>query len=463
MKNKDIESTLEYTLAKEQTIVYIYESVTKDYIYKTKEMEQFYEQIKDIVPSKSDFFINWFKGFVEVAKNNFDEAKKLYNCALDKVSVADEYTVAFLQQGFALFMYLSEKKAAEKFWNYGQKEGLFAKTDSKFFETFNPKEQFWVQFAPNMFVNKEEAFSMAIKDYKKKITDKVQIAIEKADFKKFSSAIKNIDLNTYKIAGISPLYYAIQFKGTLSSGKNKFIQDLVNIRTQQMLDNLDFSILPEAKLNECRITIFHQMRQTYEKSGLGEIMFSAYYAEESQIETAIKELNKIIKKLIEIIDDPNSFVMKLEGKMGTTALFLAAEIDDSETVKSLLDKGCDVNKFIGYAKFGMNYKDGKSIKTEVPNSLIYRLINFSSYKTLKMYLTDYSHLAKKSMTEKTEKCNITPLVYMILNTIYNSKNEAEYNEKKKILDSFIPLFQQAGSVLDENTAFGTAKELLGLK
>ena len=130
MKNKDIESTLEYTLAKEQTIVYIYESVTKDYIYKTKEMEQFYEQIKDIVPSKSDFFINWFKGFVEVAKNNFDEAKKLYNCALDKVSVADEYTVAFLQQGFALFMYLSEKKAAEKFWNYGQKEGLFAKTFS---------------------------------------------------------------------------------------------------------------------------------------------------------------------------------------------------------------------------------------------------------------------------------------------------------------------------------------------
>lgn len=79
MENKDIESTLEYTLAKEQTIVYIYESVTKDYIYKTKEMEQFYEQIKDIVPSKSDFFINWFKGFVEVAKNNFDEAKELYN------------------------------------------------------------------------------------------------------------------------------------------------------------------------------------------------------------------------------------------------------------------------------------------------------------------------------------------------------------------------------------------------
>ncbi|HAC31516.1 MAG TPA: hypothetical protein DCF70_02690, partial [Treponema sp.] len=115
----DIKDTLEYTLAKEQTLVFIYESIVKDYLYKKEDMEKYYAQVKDIVPAKSEFFISWFKGFVALASGNEKEAQDLYLKALDKIQSADEYTPSFIQQGFALFMYYGKKKDAVKFWNWG--------------------------------------------------------------------------------------------------------------------------------------------------------------------------------------------------------------------------------------------------------------------------------------------------------------------------------------------------------
>ena len=67
------------------------------------------------------------------------------------------------------------------------------------------------------------------------------------------------------------------------------------------------------------------------------------------------------------------------------------------------------------------------------------------------------------MTAKTKKCNITPLAYFVLNTLYASKSEDEYEKNRALVDEFLPLFIEAGSALDQNTAFGTVRKLLGLK
>ena len=158
----------------------------------------------------------------------------------------------------------------------------------------------------------------------------------------------------------------------------------------------------------------------------------------------------------------DAFTKSAGGKTATNALLLAAEIGDTSTMEKLIEKGADVDKSLGAADFGMNYKDGSSINTQIPNSLVYRLISFSQFDALKFYLTTFRDKAKKSMTAKTPKCNITPLAYFVLNTLYASKSEDEYKKTKALVDEFLPIFISAGAVLEENTAFGPVKKLLGL-
>ncbi len=458
----DIENTFEYKLAKEQTIVYILESVTKDYIYKSKKMTPFYDQIKDIMGPRADFFINWLKGFAAVAEFDFETASSSYTMALPLIQDAQEYTVRFIHQAFTLFMYLEKKEEALKFWQAGADKKLLAPLDETFFANFNPKEQFWTQFVPVMFVNKSEAENKAVADYKKTYSDKIMEALESADCKKFKAAVKDLNLNSIKIAGVSPLYYAIQFKGTLCKGSQAYAEDMVMFRTAQLINSIDLSQVPESKKNETLLTIRRNMRQTYQESGLGQIMFQAYYGKDQELPSKTKEMDKIIAFIADSLSDVDSFKMNAGNGMTNTALYLAAETDDSESCRTLITKGALTDKAFGYADYSSRIKNGTIHRTSVPNTFIYRLISFGSWKALKMYLTEFSSKASDSMTKKTDKCNITPLVYLITTMIYNNRNEEEFNKNKAIVDELLPLFQKAGTKLDQNTEFGTARQLLGL-
>lgn len=458
---ENLENTFEYKLAKEQTIVYIFESITKDYIYKSKEMAPFYSQVKDIVGERSDFFVNWFKGFVSIANLDLDQACTEFNNAFTTIEHGEEYTGRFINQAFTLLMYKNHKAEAVKIWEYGVSKKLFAPLDDRFFAQFNPKEQFWTQFAPNMFVDQAKSSAVAVEDYRKKTDDKILQALNGCDFKKLTTAAKDTDLNSYRINGVSPLYYAIQFKQTLKNGPDAYAEGMVEFRTQQLLSSLDLSKAPVTKQNETLFTIRSSMRQTYQTSGLGKIMFRAYYCEPEEIETKIKFLDKIIEYIADKVN-VDDFKMNAGGAMANTALYLAAEINDSRTMSLLLKKGAEYDKPYGSAVFSFKTKDGTVQRTEVPNTLIYRLISFASWESLKVYLTDFSTLASPSMTAKSDKYNITPLVYLIMTMIYSAGSEKEFNENKKITDEIIPLMQKAGAVLEENTAFGTAKKLLGL-
>ncbi len=454
-----------------KSIVFIYESVFQDHIYKSRDMEQFYEQIREMLPGLSDFFIGWFKAFVCVAKHDFSSAEKNFTLAFEDISseknkdtVYDisDYVPSFLQQAFALFKYEKKDLEAQKFWDFGVDRGFFLKDSTRYFEQFEAKEQFWIQFGPNVFTDFERAEKEAVNDYKKSFESSLEKAIVEADFSETEKSLTEINLNSFKIKGVSPLYYAVQIKGIISGELWKYVDDIVEMRTEQLFSSLDESRLsPEQKMQHY-MTIKHQMKLTYDKSGLAKIMFRASYCDENQIEEKTRSLEKIIALLVEKTDDVDLFVKQIEGAMGTNVLHLAAEVDDVFTCRKLLEKKSNVNKSIGSADFGMKYAGGKTVATKIPNTFIYRLISFKSWNVLRMYLSDFSGLAEKSMTEKSEKYNITPLVFMILNTVYSSENETQYAENKKIVDEFIPLFVKAGSVLDENTAFGTAKKLLGL-
>lgn len=448
-----------------QALDYIYDSIFRDFIYKNRaDMNPFYEQIHEMAGDSGDFFVSWSKGFVALADFDFDEAEKHYENAFENIENAGDYLVHFLQQSFALFMYDEKTDSALKFWNYGVSKGLFAKPTEKFFDSFNAKEQFWVQFSPKMFKNQKKAEEKVISDYQKKSDDKILLAIDSCDFEKFDevSESEKIDFDSYKVAGVSVLYYAVQKKGILKSGPEKFSEELVQARSLQLYRNLDLSSIPEKFRSQQYLNILHEMRATYEKSGLARLIFIAENGSEEKSAQKIDGIKKIIEKCVEKTTDVDAFSLRLSGKMGTNALFLAAELDDEETLELLVQKGSDVDKKLGFAEFGMSYKDGSSVKTQIPNSLIYRLINFKSWKSLELYLTKFKEKAAKSMKEKSQKCDITPLVYFILNTVYGSSSESEFKANKLLADKFIPLFTAAGASLEEKTAFGSAKKLLGI-
>lgn len=446
-----------------QAIEYIYDSIFRDFIYKSRsDMNPFYEQIREMAGEAGDFFASWAKGFVALSGFDFAEAEKRYEAALKNAENAGEYLVDFLQQAFALFMYEGKKENALEFWNFGVQKGIFAKPTQKFFDSFNSKEQFWVQFSPKMFHDQKKASEMVISDYQKKSGNEIQKAIDSCDFEKFDSLTQKTDFDSFKVDGVSLLYYSIQKKGILNAGAEKFVSNLVDARTQQLYRELDLSKIPENFRRQQYLEILHQMRVTYEKSGLANLIFAAENGNDENHDEKIKQISSIVEKCVEKTSDVDAFSIRLGGKMGTNSLFLAAELDDAQTLSLLIQKGSKVDKKLGSAEFGMNYKNGSSVKTEIPNSLIYRLINFKSWKSLEVYLTKFADKAAKSMKEKTPKSDITPLVYFILNTVYNSSGESEFKENKKLADKFLPFFENAGASLDEKTAFGSARKLLGM-
>lgn len=458
----NIEESFEYKLAKEQTITYIWQSVMSDFVYKQKSMAPFYEQVKDIAPNRSDFFINWFKGFVAVAQWKLDEAKDLYKKAFDYIQQAEEYTGRFVQNGFTFFMYVGDKAQALKIWDYGVTKKMVAPLDDLFFKNFNPKEQFWTQFAPIAFTDQKITEEKVIADYKQEKKDKLLKALEDCDFNAFAQEQKKTDLNTHRFSGVSPLYYAIQFRATLKKGSDKYASDMADFRTSQLVSSFDFSKTPSQQQQEAIITVSHNMKKTYVESNLGKMMFYAYYCHDSKIKEKTEELDKIITLIIEQTQDLDQFEMNAGAAMTNTALYLAAELDDSEVSKKLLEKGADTQKARGKANFSFTAKDGIILTTSLPNNFLYRLITFHSWNTLKMYLTDFAKQAEPQMTAKTQTSDITPLVYLILTQIYGTKNEAEFEANKKIVDSLLPLMQACGAKLEQNTLFGNAKTLLGL-
>ena len=460
--SESLEKSFEYKLAKEQTVVYIWRSVMQEYVYKFKDMQKFYEQVKDIAPARCEFFINWFRGFTAVADFDFDGAKSFYSAAFKNIAQAEEYTGRFVQQAFTFFMYAKDKKTALKVWEYGVTKKMVAPLDDNFFRSFNEKEQFWTQFAPKMFKDSEKAEAECIKDYRPKIENKLKASIQFADFKKFKAEAKNADLDTVRTDGVSPLYFAIQTKSTIKAGSEAYAQGMADFRTSQLLAGFNLANADREKQEEAILTVRHSMKQTYIESGLGKIMFNAYYCEDEEIPSKLKEADKIIDFLIENTENLDAFKMNAGGSMTNTALYLAAETDDAETCRKMILKGAATDKANGKAAFTCAKKDGTKPSTFIPNTFIYRLISFHSWNTLRMFLEDFPKIASLQMTAKTESADITPLVYFIMTMLYSARTEKVFEQNRQIVNDFLPLFQKTGAKLEQKTVFGTAKELLGM-
>ena len=104
--------------------------------------------------------------------------------------------------------------------------------------------------------------------------------------------------------------------------------------------------------------------------------------------------------------------------------------------------------------------DAKGNVVKMPDSFIFRCIDYESWETLKMFLTEFKEKAETVMHK--ENFEVTPLVVFIASQRQKFFS-ASFDERLKIanrLDEFINLFLSCGASMTESTELGCAEFLL---
>lgn len=121
------------------------------------------------------FFEPWLKGYVSVAERRFGEAQKYYKEAFESKYLAGDYILPFLKQAFVLELYcngswIKSRQAADPdtnnntpvceqakiYWNYGYAIDLFEKPATEtFLESFRIYQNFYNEFPLEIFEHPE--------------------------------------------------------------------------------------------------------------------------------------------------------------------------------------------------------------------------------------------------------------------------------------------------------------------
>lgn len=181
------------------------------YLQDEKRAEDLISNIKEIAPEASDFYCNWLRAYIAVAKGEFKMAKELYSEAFKEIRFAGICTGYFLKQAFALSVYCDSNpdavrnaidpekpsqtplpKDGKRFWEYGHAIGFFGKpTEDAFLEYVYRKENFSAEFPREMFfpdieVNPDKIKLVFIENIKEKIEEEYNrlSALNKGDINK---------------------------------------------------------------------------------------------------------------------------------------------------------------------------------------------------------------------------------------------------------------------------------------
>ncbi|MCQ2595445.1 MAG: hypothetical protein MJ196_09290 [Treponemataceae bacterium] len=245
---------------------------------------------------------------------------------------------------------------------------------------------------------------------------------------------------------LSPLYYEIQNRAL-----SKMPERMMNIPLSEQ--NINYQ------------NLFVQGLSKDEKmANLQNIMDLPGYKE--KMKTFFDEMqknreendNRILDLLIERTENVDDFKTQPDKsqpnpkhRQEITALFYAADTNDVYACEKLIENGADVELELGSCAIPYGYNS-----FSIPNSFIYRLISYKSWDSLEMFLTKYKEKASNLMHRKN--FNMTPLVFFLFTT-----NSLPQNEKVAFMPRracFIQLFIDCGSSLDEETAIGSARNLI---
>ncbi len=280
--------------------------------------------------------------------------------------------------------------------------------------------------------------------------------------------------NDFRISAdeLSPLYYAIQLK--------HFFNTPFDVSFNQMMagGNVRWENLAVPGMTK-------EQKQAYEENvfygDLGKFtdeilnikrITRAEAIKSGKFEKCNNEIDAAISLLIERTNDVDTFVTYPDGekqhfrtvlhtnhgtirekvnpeyRQGINCLFYAAEADDTETCRKLINAGADVKRQIGKTSCVEGICS--------PNSFVYRLIFYKSWKTLRMFLKEFKD--KASLVMHRENSDITPLVFFIM-TAQIEMQKGKYMSDLEFRD-MIHYFQDAGASMNEETKIGTAGNFL---
>lgn len=308
-----------------------------------------------------EFLEPWLLGYKAVAERRFGDAEKYYEQAFENRYLAGDYILPFLKQAFVLELYNNGKwvkstqaaepdtnnvnpicKQAQIYWNYGYALDIFDKpaTDT-FLESFRIYQNFYNEFPPEMFEHPDNVRKLLVQDLytemgvffndeeipEQKLDKLYNFICDYEDGDKFlNERVKhpytNKDINNKENRLYTPFSLCVSF------GTRK--EEFLSLAEKW----IDYKSLELGKRNFNNSTALLEAITQY-----NHLRFIA----DSKNDNLIKRYRKLIFKIIdksEVIDFSETKIHKIH------VLQVAIDSFDFEIVKSIIEKGLDINKLV---------------------------------------------------------------------------------------------------------------------
>lgn len=319
----------------------------------------------------------------------------------------------------------------------------------------------------------------------------VSWAIECYDFeivKLIADKIPDSEFDNYLISAnyTTPLVYTILRKEPVSFGLVESIRKHKDIhiphtmyktfgftREEQHSNFLYENPFPKG-IDFTKYHMEHWEEQLYEEEVAD---FISRYGDEATYEEQVSEYDKMIDYFISRTKDINAFVAVISSWAGpharsdedkktsaiqdnqvrSTALVIAAQANDSDTCMKLLKLGAKVDFSVLAEGFTLEQFGETSYQQK--HNFIYNLIDYKSWETLIMFLTEFPDIAKMIM--HNDEFELNSLVSFAMKVqyyfIWTGRDKREW---RPIVQYIVDLFINNGASLDEKTKVGTAREIL---
>ena len=260
-----------------------------------------------------------------------------------------------------------------------------------------------------------------------------QLALDSFDFEIVQAFVNKMTVNgrekfkdSFLISSdeVIPLYYAIGSREIILLSKERYLSKIQNREGDINYKNYFQAGFSEIQKDESNVFL--------KNTTVKQKVFSQFYNEQNQNrEEKLKQSDKIIDLLIKNTENIDSVKYRSDDPtQGCSPLLYAAELDDVETCKKLLDSGADIMLAIG--KFCINqYSIEKHLY--MPNNVLTRAIHYCSWKVLD-YIFE-NHKDKLTEITKRDDKDLSYVDYFLME-IANNKNT------KKIEKHFLPFVKQ---------------------
>lgn len=303
-------------------------------------------------------------------------------------------------------------------------------------------------------IDKSSIESFTVKSVKSR-REALQEAIDGYDLDLVKAIIeKGLDVNGLLISSddVSPVYYCIQrFKQAKYPDRSQKEFLSFDSNPNIVWENLNMPGLT----NSDKKAMHRKMNLSFKENEIGEKLVRASMINDMGPENFYEEQQSCLKEiclyLIEKTANQDEYIKdNSEINQKWTSLFFAAEIDDKEICRALINNGADPNRHLGFDP------DWGYI------SFLKRCIHYEAWEVLEMFLSEFSDLARITINESDNIHQATPFVIFLTKMIDTRQHKpANYRGRDFVLN-IANLFGQCGAHYNQPSAFGSANDLLQL-